>query len=330
MAMLQSCVTPMPVDPDATPDPTALISTSLVQTAMVDGVRSTTVTWPDEMSTVTYPTLPQPPANCRITRMVYRTFKLSQYTQSMGAIEGQERYYIYTAKGLVPKMWAGIRTDYHAMFIKNTTTFRYDATGRLVEEITHPWNLPNDTTSYTYEPGRILYNSSYWDGKRLYERGPLPLDSRGLSGVHPQNYRYGFYDSQGYLVLGNWNAQDPQYRRIKGRVSNGDYAEVTDSLSDWGETRLRYLQYVNRPNVPNNKPFYGKQSSQLLAQKLLSIRSNAYYRDGDKYLTRYMYLFDVQGRVRRTIVYGISLDPAWPFEEYTEDVGMIDYEYACP
>ena len=327
MALLPGCVTPTPVDPDAAPDPTALVSTSLVQTAVVEGVRSTTVTWPDEMSTVTYPTLPQPPANCRITRMVYRTYKTPDITAAMGTIEGQERYTIYTSKGLVNESWSGV--DYYPLFINKTITFKYDATGRLLNEVTRLWNPPHDTdpdtVSYRYEPGRILYTNSYLGYKRYVYGDILPLDSRGLSQVYPDNYREGHYDAQGYLILGN-----SQVRRIRGYVSNGNYVEYIDSVGSTGENRTRYLHYVARPNVPNNKPFYGTQSRELIAQDLFSIRLSPYYRDGDKYATRYVYLFDVQGRVRRRIAYGKRLATDWPFSLGTREISLTDYEYACP
>lgn len=332
IAIMPGCVTPTSVDPDAVPDPTALISTSLVQTAVVDGVRSTTVTWPDEMSTVTYPTLPQPPANCRITRMIYRSYRLPSFTQDKGVIEGQERYTIYTSKGLMKESWSGV--DYYPLFIYQTITFRYDATGRLLEEVTRLWNHPYDTNadtvSYRYETDRILYTKSYWDNKRVVYGDILPLDSRGLSRVYPGLYRYGIYDTEGYLVLGNISKQDPQLSRIRVIVSNGNYIDYTDSLDYIGENRTRYLHYVDRPNVPNNKPFYGKQSRQLLAYELESTRLSPFYRDGDKYSTRYVYLFDNQGRVRRRIAYGKILANDWPYTIGSAGISMIDYEYACP
>ncbi len=327
MVVLPGCVTPTSVDPDAAPDPTALISTSLVQTAVVDGVRSTTVTWPDEMSTVAYPTLPQPPANCRITRMVYRTFKSPDITAAMGTIDGQERYTIYTSKGLVKDSWSSV--DYYPLFINKTITFRYDAKGRLIEEVTRLWYHPRDkeadTISYRYETGRILYTKSYWDSKRAVYSDILPLDSRGLSQVYPDKYRDGYYDAQGYLVVGN-----SQVRRIRCYVSEGNYVDCTDSVGSTGENRLRFLHYVAHSNVPNTKPFYGKESRELLAEELSSIRLSPYYRDGDKYSTRYMHLFDAQGRVRRSIAYGKRLATDWPFSIGTGGISLIDYEYACP
>ena len=262
--------------------------------------------------------------------MLYRTYKSPGITAAMGTIEGLERYYIYTSKGLLASKWAGITTAYHALFIERTVTFRYDATGRLVEEVSRLWNRPADTVSYRYETGRILHAKSYWDNKLVIRRDTLPLDSRGLSRVYPGYYRYGIYDNEGYLVVGNANKQDPQSSRVRVSVSNGNYVNLTDSVAYTGENRTRYLHYVNQPNVPNKTPFYGKQSRQLLAHEVSSIRLSPYYRDGDKYSTRYMYLFDNQGRVRRSIAYGKTLAPDWPFVIGAEGINIIDYEYACP
>ena len=222
--------------------------------------------------------------------------------------------------------WSNV--DYYPLFISRTVAFRYDAMGRLIEEVTRLWNHPRDkeadTISYRYETGRIVYTKSYWDSKRVVYGDILPLDSKGLSQVYPDKYRDGYYDAQGYLVLGN-----SQVRRIRGYVNNGNYVDYTDSVGSTGENRIRYLHYVDRPNVPNNTPFYGKQSRQLLAHEVFSIRLSPYYRDGDKYATRYVYLFDVQGRVRRRIAYGKRLATDWPFSSGPGEISLTDYEYAC-
>lgn len=261
--------------------------------------------------------------------MTYRTYKSPDITAALGTIEGQERYYVYTREGLLVSKWAGVTTAYHALFIERTVTFRYDVTGRLIEEVSRLWNRPADTVSYRYETGRILYAKSYWDNKLVIRRDTLPLDSRGLSRVYPGNYRYGIYDNEGYLMVGNANKQDPQSSRVRLSVSNGNYVNLTDSIAYVGETRIRYLHYVNQPNVLNNVPFYGKQSRQLLAYEVSSNRLSPYYRDGDKYSTRYVYLFDAQGRVRRSIAYGMTLASDWPFVIGGKGISIIDYEYAC-
>ncbi|WP_375444391.1 hypothetical protein [uncultured Fibrella sp.] len=281
------------------------------------------------MKTVTYPAQPLPPANCHVTQMVYRTLKLPSQTEAKGVIVGQERLYIYTLKGLSTPKWP-LNSDYHPLFIERTVTLRYDASNRLIEEITRPWDRPSDTISYSHEPTRILYTNSYWDSKRIIQRDTLPIDSRGLSRKDPRSYRYGYYDKDGFLAVGNFSEQDPQIRRIRQQVINGNLVELTDSLDYWGETHFRYLHYVDRPNVPTTTPFFGKQSRQLVAQQLWSLRLSPFYRDGDKYTTKYVYLFDVQGRVRRSISYGVPLDPGWPFELFTGGISVIDYSYSCP
>ena len=329
MVALSGCVRPTAVDPTESGDLTSLVSTSAVQTQLIEGVRSTTVIWPNEVKTITYPALPQPPANCHITQMVYRTLKLPSQTEAKGRIEGQERLYLYTPSGLINPKWP-LSGEYHPLFIDHTVTFRYDASGRLVEEVIRPWDRPSDTTSYSHESDRILYSNSYWDNKRIVQRDTLPLDNRGLSRKDPRLYRYGSYDKDGFLVVGNFSEQDPQIRRIRQQINNGNLVELTDSLDYWGETRFRYLHYVDRPNVPSNTPFFGKQSRQLVAQQLWSLRLSPFYRDGDKYMTKYVYLFDVQGRVRRSISYGTQLNPDWPFEFFTGGISVIDYSYSCP
>jgi hypothetical protein len=305
---------PDPVDPDI---PSSLtLSPSNVRTGIVDGMQSTTVSIPDDMSQVIYPKLPQPPANCRIVRITSRGFLFNVFTEALGVIAGKETI--------------EVNGKNYLMFIEKTTDYRYDATGRIVEELVRSWRNKNDTISYQYQPTYIRYRKSRWLGERVIETDSLPLNSNGLSTVRPDAYRYGFHDANGYLVLGNWNKKDPQLRRIRRQVVDGNVRLSTDSLYNAGETQLQYLQFIAQPSLPNITPFYGKQSRQLSSEKLLSSKGDPYYKDGQKYRTRYVYLFDAKGRVMRMIAYGTPLDPAWPFVEYQNGIGIVDYEYDCP
>jgi hypothetical protein len=303
-----------------------------VQTGVIDGIASTTVTFPDAMSTLTYPgpNAPQPPANCRIVRTIYRSYYSLLY-DGLGQIEGIERFYIRTPTGPVIDNVRGTPRDYKPVFIYQVTTFQYDNQGRLVQEARQNWDIPADTTRYQYEVGRILFTRSYWnDSKRRIDRDTLPLDSRGLSRVSPYTYRYGYFDEAGYLVLGNWNKQEPQARRIRRQIVDGNVRLYTDSLSGWGLTKIRVPHYVQHPNLPDRVPFHGTKNRHLLAEEIQAMYQNRYYADGDKYLTRYIYLFDTQGRVSRQIAFGKPLSNAWPFHTHNGDIGITDYEYACP
>jgi hypothetical protein len=302
-----------PTDPDK-PDSQTILPAN-IQVGFADGMRSTTVTLPDDMSAVAYPTLPQPPVNCRIVKVTQKTLLFNFFNESYGVITGKEKIQI-DGKNLT-------------VFVEQTTSYRYDSMGRIIEEVIRPWNTENDTTTYQYYSGYIRYRKSTWRSERIIEKDSLPLNERGLSIVKPDVYRYGFYDANGYLVLGNWNKSDPQLRRVRRQFKGENLQVYTDSIISAGETQIQYTRYLTHPNFPNRTPFYGQESKHLFVEQLRWSKGNPYYTDGLKYQTRYFYQFDSKGRVSRMIAYGRKLSD-WPFVQYQGHIGILDYEYSCP
>lgn len=266
---------------------------------------------PEDMSIITYPTVPEPPRNCRLVRIVYKGIKYSGISIDPEVIE--------------------INGQIYNVSVLTTSAFRYDQRGRLLEELRRHWRNYTDTLTYAHDEKRVvIYSSLVHGGERYRTTDTLRLNERGLAENKPGDYLTASFDNDGFLLRGE-RVQNGEYvRLITQTIVNQNITSIVDYLrGSFGTMTKRYPQYIARPNLPNSTPFYGSTSRNLPDEEIISNKGSIYYSDGPKYRTRYLYQFDQLGRVKRRIAYGVTLNTDWPFVFDEQGIGITDYEYEC-
>lgn len=310
-------VTPVVTTPpgSTTTSPSATTTSppsSTTTTPTPSNVPSYTYTIPEDMSTVVYANVPQPPANCRLVRTVYKT-------GSYGGNENDVEQIVINDKN-------------HKVSAAIISMYRYDQNGRIIDEIRKHWRNYNDTISYQYGQGRIVIKSSVVEGADRYRSiDTLKLNKQGLSENRRETYKQAYFDSDGFLIRGEI-AQNGEFERIITQtVTNGNIQAYSDYLrGSFGTLTKTYPNYAARANLPNLTPFYGRTSRDLPTEEIISNKGSIYYSDGLKYRTRYLYQFDQSGRVKRRIAYSVVLNTDWPYAADVNGIGVMDYEYECP
>lgn len=205
------------------------------------------------------------------------------------------------------------------------TTFAYDEQGRLkTESYVYSMGSPG-TISYSYEPEQIVRTYSETNGVSL-RKDTILLNEQGF--ISRQGNLKFRYDAQGFKVQSFIDSQVLWTYEIK----SGNVTKIIYTIEDGSINQMTYdyTHNTTKPNLPNRYLFLGRSNSNLLSRELFTIdKTTSYYKPGPAYETKYYYVFDGQGRVKRRIAIGKNLNPTWDLEADPYGVGVIDYEYAC-
>ena len=220
-----------------------------------------------------------------------------------------------------------------------TSSYLYDPQGRLsqilfsmglgaIEELTYGYSAKTLTQHFI---------SKKIDGSIRTNTQIASLNSQGfISGPFRNETEwqpiYLEYDEEGHQtkVYSTW--PDGSRRVIEHNVYENGQRLKQYTLSGYrtGDTLTNSYSYdVNRPNLPEPRTYSGRNSRNLPKRVLLTSKHSV-FADGPLYETRYSYLFDRQGRVRRRIAVGYQRNPQYLIEENVGTVNVTDYEYECP
>jgi hypothetical protein len=239
----------------------------------------------------------------------------------------KERYKsVDTYRGTREPETVKVDTATYKVYLDTESEFTYDKQRRIVKEVSKGPDYTS-TTSYTYTADSVIstlvgistkppYNNSYRSAIRLNKQG---YDAAGV------------YDEQGYrigeLLAGSTQSGSTQYKWTDGNLES-----YTSGSQGSGWLTRTFTYDLTRPSLPDKTPIQGRSSKNLLTSLTVTSKGDPFYSD-DVVLYRrtYHYLFDKQGRVKRSIVVEYN-NPTerFGFRQYTGSMGLTDYEYTCP
>jgi hypothetical protein len=301
-------VVPAPITPPAST--TTPVSTIVGSTTGVTITAATTYTVPTDPATA-YADVPQPPADCRIMKMTYKTVRYG------GPILAPE----YVTVGNTTFQ---VSTQY-------TTTYTYDSQRRLVWERRLRSTGQRDSVHYVYGPGQVLkYNYEYVPNDRYYSDTTVyPVDARGYPVSVPNRQQA---DADGFLIrTGKDDSNDLSYGWIAYTIKDLNVASMISYVSGgFGTITIPIDRYKTRFELPVLTPFISRPSRNLMAGLIYISSGASFWKDGSKFQENHIYVFDSLGRVKRKIVRSFSLTTDWPYQSDPAGIGVTDYEYTCP
>jgi hypothetical protein len=256
-------VVPIVTPPSSTTTPPAATT---VVSDLYNPIRPTDFV-PDSSATA-YANVPQPPANYRIKRIVFKQWDTPELVVGREQIQ-VGNLSLSAATGFVEDLF-------------------YDQQGRLIKERKLDHRNRIDSVIYEYSPGKVVINHHLFEG--VYNNVvtyrdytiDVPLDGRGVA---TSRYKINDleYDTNDILIrIGAVYSVSVVAGNVVSDISrnpDGGFGNQTD----------RHIYYLNRPNLPNLKPFYGNESRNLPAGFIRSIYNSTYYGTGDAYRIRYIY-----------------------------------------
>ncbi len=212
----------------------------------------------------------------------------------------------------------------------NTVTkFAYDKAGKLILE-TVDYSIGSTVKqTYMYFFDLIIKSTSStsFQDNRSEAKDTLFLNKQGLS-INAHSGLTATYDEQNFLIKESAGTLDiKKYIIQRDNLISLDY---TNPNSDISHKQDIYEYLLDKNNLPNNQPFWGSASKNLVTRYTETVLSSETYPIGPVYQIEYTYIFDKYGRVKRRISIGKQLNPLWPFEADPYGIGVTDFEYECP
>ena len=263
--------------------------------------------------------LPMPSPDCRIVKETFRTADITSNPVTI-ILEDNQKVQVGRAY---------------------TSNYRYDSQGRISEILTQK-NSGQEILTCSYTPASITQHFVSKKSDGSIDRESIHSAPLNVSGFLSRPFASGPFtkESEHQVSLYEYDEEGHQAEHFyssasgKGQLwEKNIYVNGNRVKQYWlsayapGDSLVRSYQYnLNRPDLPITRTYYGKANRNLPVKILLSNRNN-FFGDGPLYETRYTYLFDRQGRVRRCIAVGRQLNPQYLVDENVGTVNVTDYEY---